>query len=48
MKRERKGFGVITNLGLGLAGAVVGGLVFHLFGLFPQFDNISISLRDVV
>ena len=38
VKRERKGFGVITNLGLGLAGAVVGGLVFRLFELFPQLD----------
>ena len=48
VKRVRKGFGVITNLGLGLAGAVVGGLVFRVFELFPQLDNISISLRDVV
>lgn len=48
VKRERKGFGVILNLGLGLAGAVVGGLVFRLFGLFPDLDKISISFRDVV
>ncbi len=48
VKRRRKGFGVPVNFGLGLAGALVGGLLFRLFGLFPQLDKIAISLRDVV
>jgi uncharacterized membrane protein YeaQ/YmgE (transglycosylase-associated protein family) len=47
-KRDREGFGMMTNLGLGLAGAFVGGLLFRLFGLLPDLDRISISLRDVV
>jgi uncharacterized membrane protein YeaQ/YmgE (transglycosylase-associated protein family) len=47
VKRERKGFGMAANLALGLAGALVGGMVFRLFGLFPELDNISISLRDI-
>ena len=46
--RERKGFGLIRNMGLGLAGAIVGGLLFRLLGLLPSLDAISISLRDVV
>jgi uncharacterized membrane protein YeaQ/YmgE (transglycosylase-associated protein family) len=46
--RERKGFGRLANLALGLAGALVGGLLFRLFGLFPNLDRIAISLRDVV
>jgi uncharacterized membrane protein YeaQ/YmgE (transglycosylase-associated protein family) len=46
--RERKGFGLARNMGLGLAGAIVGGLLFRLLGLFPGLDQISISLRDVV
>jgi uncharacterized membrane protein YeaQ/YmgE (transglycosylase-associated protein family) len=33
---------------LGLAGALVGGLLFGLFGLFAPLDRVSISLRDVV
>jgi uncharacterized membrane protein YeaQ/YmgE (transglycosylase-associated protein family) len=33
--RERKGFGILRNLGVGLVGALVGGLVFRLFGIFP-------------
>lgn len=48
VKRDREGFGVIRNLGLGLAGALVGGLLFRLLRLFPGLDQIAISLRDVV
>lgn len=48
VKGERKGFGFWTNLGLGLAGALVGGALFRTLGLFPSLDQISISLRDVV
>jgi uncharacterized membrane protein YeaQ/YmgE (transglycosylase-associated protein family) len=46
--RERKGFGLLRNLGLGLAGALVGGLLFRLLDLFPELDKVTISLRDVV
>jgi uncharacterized membrane protein YeaQ/YmgE (transglycosylase-associated protein family) len=48
IKWERTGFGFARNLGLGLAGAFVGGLLFRVFGLFPELDKVSISLRDVV
>ena len=48
IKRERKGFGVLRNLGLGLVGAFVGGLLFRLLGLFQELDKVTISLRDVV
>jgi uncharacterized membrane protein YeaQ/YmgE (transglycosylase-associated protein family) len=46
--RDRGGFGLLRNLGLGLAGALVGGLLFRIFGLFPGLDKIAISLRDIV
>jgi uncharacterized membrane protein YeaQ/YmgE (transglycosylase-associated protein family) len=45
---DAKGFGRLRNLGLGLAGALIGGLLFRLFGLFPGLDRISVSLRDIV
>jgi uncharacterized membrane protein YeaQ/YmgE (transglycosylase-associated protein family) len=48
MTRERKGFGVLRNLGIGLIGALVGGLLFRLLGIFPGLDRVAISLRDVV
>jgi len=47
-RRERQRFGVFRNLAVGLAGAVVGGLLFRLFGILPGLDKIVISLRDVI
>jgi len=48
IKWERRGFGFFRNLGIGLIGALIGGLLFRLFGLFPNLDRIAISLRDIV
>ena len=45
---DRKGFGFLRNLAVGLAGALVGGMLFRLLGLLPQLDKLAISLRDVV
>jgi uncharacterized membrane protein YeaQ/YmgE (transglycosylase-associated protein family) len=45
---NREGFGRFRNLGLGLAGALIGGLLFRIFGLLPALDKITISLRDIV
>lgn len=44
--RERRGFGLLGNLALGLAGALVGGFLFWAFALFPGLEKIS--MRDVV
>ncbi len=33
--RGNEGFGIAQHLGLGLIGALVGGLLFRLFGVFP-------------
>lgn len=45
---QKAGFGWWTNLGIGLVGALVGGVLFQVFGLLPGLENISISLRDIV
>ena len=42
------GYGRWTNLGVGLVGAIIGGLIFTLFGIWPGLDAISVSLRDIV
>jgi len=48
MTWERGGYGLWRNLALGLAGAVIGGLLFRAFGIWPGLDKIAISLRDIV
>jgi uncharacterized membrane protein YeaQ/YmgE (transglycosylase-associated protein family) len=48
MTRARGGFGLLRNLALGLVGALVGGLLFRVFGIWPGLDRIAISLRDVI
>ena len=48
VKRMRGGYGFFTNLVLGCLGAIVGGLLFHIFTILPDLDSISISLRDLV
>ena len=47
VRGQREGFGWWTNLGIGLVGALVGGLLFRVFNILPSLDAISISLRDV-
>ena len=42
------GGSVFPNLGLGLAGALIGGGVFRIFGVLPGLDSIAISIRDVI
>ena len=37
-----------TSLGIGLVGALIGGAIFRLFGIWPGLEAFSISLRDVV
>ena len=46
--RKKAGYGHMTNLGLGLVGALLGGFLFDLFGIAPALDTIAISLRDIV
>jgi uncharacterized membrane protein YeaQ/YmgE (transglycosylase-associated protein family) len=48
MTWERGGFGLLRNLALGLVGALIGGLLFRVFGIWPGLDKIAISLRDVI
>jgi uncharacterized membrane protein YeaQ/YmgE (transglycosylase-associated protein family) len=48
VRGQREGFGWWSNLGIGLVGALVGGIIFRLFNILPGLESISISLRDVV
>ena len=44
---DRKGFGLLRNLGVRTVGALVGGLLFRS-SAFPGLDSVAISLRDIV
>ncbi len=47
MKGDRHGYGTTQNLLLGLLGAMIGGFLFRVFGLFETLDKYAVSLRDV-
>lgn len=46
--REKAGFGLLSNVALGCAGAMVGGILFGLLNILPALDKVSVSLRDIV
>ena len=45
---DRQGFGYWRNVGLGLIGALIGGLLFRMFGWLPGLEKVAVSLRDIV
>ncbi len=48
VKGDRRGYGMLRNLGLGMAGALLGGMLFRIFRIFPNLDKFSVSIRDLV
>ena len=49
IKREKKGLvDHLTNMGLGLAGALLGGVLFAVIPIARPLAVVSISLEDVV
>jgi uncharacterized membrane protein YeaQ/YmgE (transglycosylase-associated protein family) len=44
MTWERGGFGLWRNLALGLSGAIIGGLLFRIFGIWPGLDKSCATL----
>jgi uncharacterized membrane protein YeaQ/YmgE (transglycosylase-associated protein family) len=47
--RRRSGFGYLLNLGVGLVGALIGGLLFKLLRIdLGLIGQVTISLREVV
>ena len=48
VKRKKEGFGWLTNFGIGLAGALIGGLLFSVFQIDLGLSAISISAQDLL
>ena len=47
--RRKEGFGGLTNLGIGLVGAILGGVLFKLFHIeLGLLAAVTITLQDVV
>lgn len=44
---KKEGLGRWTNLGVGLIGAMLGGLVFNLFNIDLGLGNVTISFEDL-
>ena len=48
VKRAREGFGRWTNLGVGLMGALIGGLLFKVFNIDLGLDELTVSFEDLL
>ena len=48
VKGKKEGFGKLANLGIGMAGALIGGFLFNILKIDLGLANISISLHDLV
>ena len=46
--RKKEGFGRYANLGVGLVGALLGGLVFDLFNIDLGLGELAISFEDML
>lgn len=47
VKRSKEGFGRAANIGIGLVGALVGGVFFKIFAINLGLTNILVSLEDL-
>ncbi len=48
VKGSKKGFGTYTNVGIGLAGALIGGILFKLFNINLGLGTIAVSFEDLI
>src|SRR5215831_20718511 len=48
MTFSKRGFGLWTNMGVGMLGALVGGFLFWLFHIDLGFGEIKITFEDLI
>ncbi|MHC4693935.1 MAG: GlsB/YeaQ/YmgE family stress response membrane protein [Planctomycetota bacterium] len=47
--RKKQGFGRFANLGIGLAGALIGGFIFDLFNInLGLLGSVAVTLEDLL
>ena len=48
VKRKKEGFGHWVNLGIGLVGAIIGGVIFNVFNIDLGLSDFAITAEDLV
>ena len=48
VRRTKRGFGPLTNLGIGLVGALIGGSMFNLFNIDLGLGELAITFDDLL
>ena len=48
VRRTKRGFGLLTNVGIGLVGALIGGSMFNLFNIDLGLGELAITFDDLV
>ena len=48
VRGKREGYGKWKNFGIGLVGAVIGSVIFHVFRIDLGLENFAITFEDVV
>lgn len=48
IKRRKRGFGPFANIGIGMAGALIGGAIFRVFRIDLGLGRIAISFEDLI
>ena len=48
VRRTREGFGLFTNLGIGLVGALIGGFIFKALKINLALGKIAVSVEDLL
>ncbi|MDX1644702.1 MAG: GlsB/YeaQ/YmgE family stress response membrane protein [Thermoanaerobaculia bacterium] len=48
VKRRRRGYGPLANLGIGLVGALLGGGLVRAFGIDFGLGQIEVNLQDLL
>lgn len=45
---KREGLGRITNVGVGMVGALIGGLIFNILGIDLGLGNLGVTFEDLI
>jgi uncharacterized membrane protein YeaQ/YmgE (transglycosylase-associated protein family) len=48
VKRQKQRFGHFVNLGIGLVGALIGGILFKVLGVDLGLDRLAIRVEDLI